>query len=79
MKIFKPLKHDEEHNITLHYITQEVGVKIDSKGRIETDEYFRTNIPNIYAIGDVIKGPMLAHKASEEGHISYRLIDPLSL
>jgi dihydrolipoamide dehydrogenase len=46
---------------------KEVGVKVDSKGRVETDEHFRTNIPNIYAIGDVIKGPMLAHKAEEEG------------
>ncbi|XP_049848676.1 dihydrolipoyl dehydrogenase, mitochondrial-like [Schistocerca gregaria] len=34
---------------------------------IETDEHFRTNVPNVYAIGDVIKGPMLAHKAEEEG------------
>jgi dihydrolipoamide dehydrogenase len=46
---------------------KELGIKTDSKGRIETDEHFRTALPNIYAIGDVIKGPMLAHKASEEG------------
>jgi pyruvate/2-oxoglutarate dehydrogenase complex dihydrolipoamide dehydrogenase (E3) component len=56
--------------IISHHIIQEVGVKVDTKGRIEIDEHFRTNIPNIYAIGDVIKGPMLAHKASEEGLIS---------
>jgi dihydrolipoamide dehydrogenase len=44
-----------------------VGIKLDGKGRVETDKYFRTNLPNIYAIGDVIIGPMLAHKAEDEG------------
>ena len=44
-----------------------VGVKKDSKGRIEVNNKLQTNIENIYAIGDVIKGPMLAHKAEEEG------------
>ena len=44
-----------------------VGVKKDSKGRIEVNNKLQTSIPNIYAIGDVIKGPMLAHKAEEEG------------
>ncbi len=44
-----------------------VGVKKDSKGRIEVNEKLQTSIQNIYAIGDVIKGPMLAHKAEEEG------------
>ena len=44
-----------------------VGVKKDSKGRIEVNEKLQTTINNIYAIGDVIKGPMLAHKAEEEG------------
>jgi len=43
------------------------GVGIDNKGRITTDTHFRTNVPGIYAIGDVIAGPMLAHKAEEEG------------
>ena len=43
------------------------GVAIDNKGRITTDRHFRTNVPGIYAIGDVIAGPMLAHKAEEEG------------
>jgi len=43
------------------------GVAIDNKGRITTDAHFRTNVPGIYAIGDVIAGPMLAHKAEEEG------------
>ena len=43
-----------------------IGVHIDDRGRIEIDEDFKTNISNIYAIGDVVKGPMLAHKASEE-------------
>jgi dihydrolipoamide dehydrogenase len=44
-----------------------VGVKLDNKGRIMVDPGFATNVPGIYAIGDVIAGPMLAHKASEEG------------
>jgi dihydrolipoamide dehydrogenase len=44
-----------------------VGVKLDNKGRIMVDDHFRTNVPGIYAIGDVIHGPMLAHKAEEEG------------
>tara|TARA_B100000886_G_scaffold202807_1_gene140093 strand:- start:9537 stop:10937 length:1401 start_codon:yes stop_codon:yes gene_type:complete len=44
-----------------------VGVKKDSKGRIEVNAKLQTSIKNIFAIGDVIKGPMLAHKAEEEG------------
>ena len=44
-----------------------VGIKKDSKGRIEVNKKLQTSISNIYAIGDVIKGPMLAHKAEEEG------------
>jgi dihydrolipoamide dehydrogenase len=43
------------------------GVKLDNKGRIMVDAGFASNVPGIYAIGDVIAGPMLAHKASEEG------------
>ena len=44
-----------------------VGIKKDSKGRIEVNNKLQTSVKNIYAIGDVIKGPMLAHKAEEEG------------
>ena len=44
-----------------------VGVEKDKKGRIKVNKNFQTNIKNIYAIGDVIEGPMLAHKAEEEG------------
>ncbi len=44
-----------------------VGLRIDDGGRIEVDSYCRTNLPNVYAVGDVVRGPMLAHKASEEG------------
>ncbi len=44
-----------------------VGIKKDTKGRIEVNQKLQTSIKNIYAIGDVIKGPMLAHKAEEEG------------
>jgi len=63
-----------------------VGIKLDEKGRIEVDDHLQTNVKGIYAIGDVIKGAMLAHKAEEEGvlvaeqmagqkpHINYNLI-----
>jgi len=44
-----------------------VGVKLDERGRIVTDNHFATNVKGIYAIGDVIAGPMLAHKAEDEG------------
>ncbi len=44
-----------------------LGIKKDDKGRIEVNEKLQTSVQNIYAIGDVIKGPMLAHKAEEEG------------
>ncbi len=44
-----------------------IGVKKDDKGRIEVNEKFQTSVNNIFAIGDVIKGPMLAHKSEEEG------------
>jgi dihydrolipoamide dehydrogenase len=44
-----------------------VGVKLDERGRVITDPHFATNVPGIYAIGDVIAGPMLAHKAEDEG------------
>jgi dihydrolipoamide dehydrogenase len=62
------------------------GVKVDDKGRIEVDEHLQTNVPGIFAIGDVVRGAMLAHKAEEEGvfvaeymsgqkpHINYNLI-----
>jgi dihydrolipoamide dehydrogenase len=63
-----------------------VGINTNSKGQIEVNDKLQTNADNIYAIGDVIKGPMLAHKAEEEGvlvaeilanqkpHINYNLI-----
>ncbi len=44
-----------------------VGVKKDNRGRVIVDAYYATNVPGIYAIGDVIAGPMLAHKAEDEG------------
>ncbi|MES2593580.1 MAG: dihydrolipoyl dehydrogenase [Bacteroidota bacterium] len=65
---------------------ENAGVKLDNRGKIETDNYLQTNVPGIYAIGDVVKGAMLAHKAEEEGvfvaeimtgqkpHINYNLI-----
>ncbi len=45
----------------------EAGVKRDNRGRVEVDGHFQTSVPGIYAIGDVIRGPMLAHKAEDEG------------
>lgn len=65
---------------------ENAGVKMDDRGRVEVDDHLRTNVENIYAIGDVVKGAMLAHKAEEEGvfvaetilgqkpHINYNLI-----
>ncbi|HTF80996.1 MAG TPA: dihydrolipoyl dehydrogenase, partial [Cytophagales bacterium] len=65
---------------------ENIGVKLDQRGRIETDSHLQTSVPGIYAIGDVIKGAMLAHKAEEEGvmvaeqlvgqkpHVNYNLI-----
>lgn len=62
------------------------GVKLTDKGQVEVNDHLQTNVDHIYAIGDVIKGPMLAHKAEEEGifvvesiagqkpHINYLLI-----
>ena len=46
---------------------EKAGIDLDEKKRIKTDKYFKTNQDNIYAIGDVIAGPMLAHKAEDEG------------
>ena len=63
-----------------------VGIEVDKKGRVKVGKNFQTNISNIYAIGDVIEGPMLAHKAEEEGiavaeliagqsgHVNYNVI-----
>jgi len=44
-----------------------MGIKTDGQGRVQVDKKFKTSIKNVYAIGDVIKGPMLAHKAEDEG------------
>ncbi|SIQ67042.1 dihydrolipoamide dehydrogenase [Rhizobium sp. RU35A] len=46
---------------------EEVGVALDNRGRVEINGHYATNVPGIYAIGDVVKGPMLAHKAEDEG------------
>lgn len=48
---------------------ENVGVKVNQRGQIETNKRFQSNVPNIYAIGDCIAGPMLAHKAEDEGII----------
>jgi len=71
---------------TDHLGLENAGVKVDARGKIEVDDHLKTNIEGIYAIGDVVKGPMLAHKAEEEGvyvaellagqkpHMNYNLI-----
>ncbi|RYH29313.1 dihydrolipoyl dehydrogenase, partial [archaeon] len=46
---------------------EELGIETDKIGRIKVDDHFKTKIPSIFAIGDCIDGPMLAHKAEEEG------------
>ena len=65
---------------------EKAGVDLDERGRVKTNDHLQTNVSNIYAIGDVVAGAMLAHKASEEGvlvaeqlagqkpHINYNLI-----
>jgi dihydrolipoamide dehydrogenase len=65
---------------------ENVGIKTDERGRIIVNDHWQTGVPNIYAIGDVIAGPMLAHKAEEEGvavaeilggqhgHVNYNII-----
>ncbi|MDA8930310.1 dihydrolipoyl dehydrogenase [Bacteroidia bacterium] len=65
---------------------ENAGVKLDDRGRVEVNEHLQTSAANIYAIGDVVKGAMLAHKAEEEGvavaemlagqkpHINYNLV-----
>lgn len=66
--------------------TDKAGVKISDRGQVEVNDHLQTSVPNIYAIGDVVRGAMLAHKAEEEGtmvaeilagqkpHIDYNLI-----
>jgi len=51
-----------------------VGVATDARGRIEIDDQFRTGVAGIYAIGDVVRGPMLAHKAEDEGMVCAEII-----
>jgi dihydrolipoamide dehydrogenase len=46
---------------------ENIGIELDEKGRVKTKDNFQTNLKNVYAIGDVISGPMLAHKAEDEG------------
>jgi dihydrolipoamide dehydrogenase len=53
---------------------EKAGVKTDEKGRIEVDRRFQTSLSGVYAIGDVIRGPMLAHKAMEEGSVAVEMI-----
>jgi dihydrolipoamide dehydrogenase len=52
---------------TIGLNTEAVGLKLDERGAIVVDDQCKTNLPNVWAIGDVVRGPMLAHKAEEEG------------
>jgi len=52
---------------TLGLAADAVGLKLDERGAIEVDGDCKTNLPNVWAVGDVVRGPMLAHKAEEEG------------
>lgn len=54
--------------------TESVGLKLDARGFIEVDEHCRTALPGIFAVGDVVRGPMLAHKGEEEGVMVAELI-----
>lgn len=47
-----------------------IGVKVSEKGLVETDEHMRTSVPNIFAVGDIVKGPQLSHKAQREGIVA---------
>ena len=51
-----------------------VGLKLDERGRVAVDEHCRSNLPNVWAVGDVVRGPMLAHKGMEEGVMVAELI-----
>jgi dihydrolipoamide dehydrogenase len=53
---------------------QAAGVKVDERGFIPVDQQMRTNVPGIYAIGDIVGGPMLAHKATHEGKVAAEVI-----
>lgn len=53
---------------------EKIGLKIDARGFVEVDEHCRTGLPNLWAIGDVVRGPMLAHKGEEEGVMVAELI-----
>ena len=46
---------------------EEAGIMLDDAGRVEVDDHLQTNLTNVYAIGDIVRGPMLAHKAEDEG------------
>jgi dihydrolipoamide dehydrogenase len=48
-------------------VAKDLGLKLTERGRVEVDPHYRTNIPGLYAIGDIIEGPMLAHKGEDEG------------
>lgn len=56
---------------------ERIGVKLDKRGYVTVDKQMRTNVPNIYAIGDLVGGPLLAHKASKQGLVAAEVISGL--
>jgi len=85
-KVFKKAKFKMQVSHKVKSVERVGGVKLDDRGRVEVNGHLQTSAANIYAIGDVVKGAMLAHKAEEEGvfvaetiagqkpHIDYNLI-----
>jgi len=85
---YKLCKDDSEHQIDSDVVLvatgrkpytgglglTELGVEISDRGQIKTNDHWQTNIPSIYAIGDAIDGPMLAHKAEDEGMATAEVI-----
>lgn len=79
--VIEPVKGGSQQTLTADHIlistgrrpftaglgTSEVGIKLDKRGFVEINDNFQTSLPNVYAIGDVVRGAMLAHKAEEEG------------
>jgi dihydrolipoamide dehydrogenase len=59
---------------TQNLFAEGTGVELDARGFVQVDEHCRTGVPNVWAIGDVVRGPMLAHKGKEEGIMAAELI-----
>jgi|TARA_B110000977_G_C10680857_1_gene339478 dihydrolipoamide dehydrogenase len=60
--------------LTANLGLEDVGIQMSERGEVVVDDHFRTNVPSVFAIGDCIRGPMLAHKAEEEGIAAVEII-----